>query len=170
MIKNSIHMSRFIFLDRDGVININRDDYVKSIDEFIFLPNAINAIKKLNNLGFKIIIITNQSLINRGIISENELKEIHLHMLNKLKKHDCKIEKIYFCPHRPDENCSCRKPNTGLIKKAISEHFIDISKSWLIGDSNSDIELANNTGLKSIKIERNGNLMNAVTEIEENTL
>ena len=94
MIKNSIHMSRFIFLDRDGVININCDDYVKSIDEFIFLPNAINAIKKLNNLGFKIIIITNQSVINRGIISENELKEIHLHMLKELKKHDCKIAKI----------------------------------------------------------------------------
>jgi len=168
MIENSIQMNRFVFLDRDGVININRDDYVKSIDEFIFLPHAINAIKKLNDLGFKIIIITNQSVINRGIMSENELKKIHFYMINELNKHDCKIEKIYFCPHRPDENCSCRKPNLGLMKKALSDFYIDISKSWLIGDSTSDIELANNVDLKSIKIERNGNLMNAVKEIEEN--
>jgi D-glycero-D-manno-heptose 1,7-bisphosphate phosphatase len=159
-------MNSFIFLDRDGVINENRDDYVKSIDEFIFLPNTIDAIKKFINLGFKIIIITNQSVINRGIISENELQNIHLHMLNELNKCQCQIEKIYFCPHRPNENCNCRKPRTGMIINALSDFSIDISKSWLIGDSNTDIELAKNMGLKSIKLERNGNLLKAVKIIE----
>jgi histidinol-phosphate phosphatase family protein len=159
-------MTSFIFLDRDGVINKNRDDYVKSIDEFVFLPNVISAIKKLINLKFKIIIITNQSAINRGLISEKELQIIHSHMLNELSKSKCKIEKIYFCPHKPDENCDCRKPKTGMIKNALSDFCIDISKSWLIGDSNSDIEVAKKFGLKSIKIERNGDLLQAVKKIE----
>lgn len=163
-------MDKFIFLDRDGVININRDDYVKSIDEFVFLPHSISGIKKIISLGFKIIIVTNQSIINRGIITENELENIHDYMINELKKYDCKIEKIYFCPHSPDENCNCRKPNVGMIENALSEFTIDISKSWLIGDSETDIELANKIGLKSIKIERNGNLLAVVTKIEENIL
>ncbi len=160
-------MNKFIFLDRDGVINQNRDDYVKSINEFVFLSTSLQAIEKLNHLGFKIIIITNQSAINRGIITENELQNIHHFMLSELKKHDCKIEKIYFCPHRPDENCICRKPNTGMIENALSDFDIDISKSWLIGDSNGDMELGKKIGLKSIKMERNGNLMVVVNEIEE---
>jgi len=89
-------------LDRDGVINQNKDDYVKNIKEFIFLPNSVEAIKKLNQIGFSIIIITNQSVVNRGIITENMLEKIHEYMIEKIESQDGKITKIYYCPHRPD--------------------------------------------------------------------
>ena len=155
-----------VFLDRDGVINKKRIDYVKNIDEFIFLPNSIKAIKELNKICSKVIIVTNQSIINRGIISEKKLQEIHDHMLKILEKNSCQISKIYFCPHRPDENCECRKPKTGMLEKAIKEFKIDITKSWLIGDDKKDIQVANTIGLKSIKIETNGNLEKAVKIIK----
>ena len=162
-------INKAIFLDRDGVINLKRDDYVKSISEFVFLPNVHSFIKKLCDMGFLIIVVTNQSVVNRGLISNNKLNEIHEYMLRELNKQACKINKIYFCPHRPDENCNCRKPRTGLIMKAIEEFKVDISRSWLIGDSNSDIEAANSVGLKSIKVDKEFDLRKAV-EIISNEL
>lgn len=159
---------RVVFLDRDGVINKNRDDYVKSIQEFVFLPNAIKAISKIRELGYMIILVTNQSAVNRGIISLNELNQIHKYMIEELEKNNCKIDKIYFCPHRPDENCECRKPKMGLLKQAIEDFKIDISKSWLIGDSETDIVMAKKAGLKQIQIERNGDLMRVIKIIQGN--
>lgn len=156
-----------VFLDRDGVINKNRDDYVKSIEEFILLPNVPKAIKLLNKLDYKVIVITNQSVVNRGIISESELEKIHDHMLQILKLKNCIIEKIYYCPHRPDENCSCRKPKSGLFKKALEDFKINITESWFISDADSDRTAATDVQLKFIKIERNGNLLKAVKIIEQ---
>jgi len=158
--------NRVIFLDRDGVINENRDDYVKSKNEFIFLPRVFTAIRKLNQMGYQLIIITNQSAINRGIITKEQLNDIHKFMLNELEKHSCKVTKIYFCPHKPNENCFCRKPKTGLIIKAINEFGIDISESWLIGDKESDIQAANKLGLRSILVNEKKDLLDAVNLIE----
>ena len=115
-----------LFLDRDGVINEKRLDYVKNINELKFLPNIFNSIKKFKDIGFMIIIITNQSVVNRKIISEIQLKEIHDYMLKIMEKNSCKIAKIYYCPHHPDEKCKCRKPNTGMIEQAIKEFEIKI--------------------------------------------
>lgn len=154
-----------LFLDRDGVINERKTDYVKNINELKFLPNIFEALKKFNDMGFMIIIITNQSIINRKIISKNQLEEIHNHMLKTMEKNLCKITKIYFCPHRPDEKCKCRKPNTGMIEHAMKEFKIKISNSILIGDSESDIEAANRMKMKSIKIQTDGQLINLIDNV-----
>ena len=161
------HGTRVVFLDRDGVINQNRDDYVKDISEFIFLPNSIEAIKKLNQIGFLIVIITNQSVVNRGIISRKQLEKIHEYMIKKIESQEGKIAKIYYCPHRPDENCNCRKPKTELIMHAIQKYNVDISHSWFIGDSEKDIQAAKTVGLRSVKLQRNENLMDAINIIQK---
>jgi len=163
---NEMTMKQILFLDRDGVINEKREDYVKSVNEFKFLPNILDALKTINDLGISIIIITNQSIINRKIISENQLKEIHDYMLKIIEKNSCKITKIYHCPHHPDEKCNCRKPNPGMIEQAVKDFKIDLSNALLIGDSNSDIEAANKMKIKSIKIETNGNLNDLIDEIK----
>lgn len=162
-----MHKNRAIFLDRDGVVNENRDDYVKNKNEFIFLPQVFTAINKFNQMGFLTIIITNQSAINRGIITKTQLDDIHTFMLNELEKNSCKITKIYFCPHRPDEDCSCRKPQTGLLTRAIEDFDIDISNSWLIGDKESDILAAKKIGLKSIFVNEENGLLYAVNLIKK---
>jgi histidinol-phosphate phosphatase family protein len=159
-------MNPILFLDRDGVINKKRNDYVKNIDEFEFLPNVLTALKKLNDLGISIIIITNQSVINRKIISEKQLKIIHEHMLKILKENSCRIAKIYYCPHHPDELCRCRKPNTGMIEQAIKDFKIDLSNTMLIGDSDSDIQAAYKMKIKSIKMQTDGNLNDLIDDIE----
>ena len=159
-------MNPTLFLDRDGVINKKRKDHVKNINEFKFLPNVLTALKKLNHLGVSIIIITNQSVINRKIISEKQLKKIHEYMLKIMKENSCEITKIYYCPHHPDELCDCRKPNTGMIEQAIKDFKIDLSNTLLIGDSDSDIQAAYKMKIKSIKMQTDGNLNDLIEDIE----
>ncbi len=156
-----------LFLDRDGVINEKKLNYVKNINELKFLPNIFDALKKFNDLGFMIIIVTNQSVINRKIISENQLKKIHNNMLKTMEKNLCKITKIYYCPHHPDEKCKCRKPNTGMIEQAIKDFKIKIPNAILIGDSESDIEAANKIKMKSIKIQTNGQLIDLIDDVKK---
>ena len=100
-------MNPVLFLDRDGVINKKREDYVKNVGEFEFLPNIFEAIKKINNLGITIIVITNQSIVNRKIISKNQLNEIHDFMQNKMKEKSCSIKKIYFCDEFQKKSFVC---------------------------------------------------------------
>ena len=156
-----------LFLDRDGVINEKRLDYVKDINELKFVPNIFNAIKKFNDMGFIIIVITNQSVVNRKIISEIQLKEIHDHMLKTMEKNSCEIIKIYYCPHHPDEKCNCRKPNTGMIEQAIKDFKIKIPNAILIGDSESDIEAATRMKIKSMKIQINGQLADLIEDVKD---
>lgn len=159
-------MKRFLFLDRDGVINKKREDYVKTIQELEFIPGIFEAIKKLNSLGIHIIVITNQSIVNRNIVSEDQLNKIHEFMQKAMKEKSCIISKIYFCPHHPEEKCTCRKPNIGMIEQAIKDFNINLSDTLLIGDSNSDIEAAEKMKIKSIKLETNGNLNDLIDEIK----
>lgn len=159
--------NKAVFLDRDGVINKNRDDYVKSIDEFVFLPNVAEAIRILNKMNYLIIIITNQSAINRKIISKADLENIHNYMLENLENTGCRISKIYVCPHKPDENCECRKPKSGLLENAIEDFKVSVANSWLIGDNITDIQAAEKIGLKSIMIDKDGDIMKAVKQIQE---
>lgn len=158
-------MNKAVFLDRDGVINRKRDDYVKNTSEFVILPDASKAIKLLNENNYLVIIITNQSVINRGIITRDILTEIHEFMKNELGKQGAFVDAIYYCPHRPDENCSCRKPKTGLIEKAISDYSISIGSSWLVGDSESDTLAATNLGIKTIQMDQDTSLLKPVNEI-----
>lgn len=154
-------------MDRDGVINRKRDDYVKNVNEFVMLTDSPKAIKLLNDKNYLVIIITNQSVINRELLTHEELFKIHKVMIQELEKNHAHIDMIYYCPHRPDENCWCRKPRTELIEKAIREHSISIEQSWLVGDSESDILAAKKIGIKSIHMKENSSLLEAVRKIIE---
>lgn len=143
-----------IFLDRDGVININppHRGYVCNWSEFIFIQNALNAVSTLYHSGFRIFIVTNQAGIGKGLITEKQLSEIHSNMINEIECAGGFIEKIYYCPHQPDDNCDCRKPKPGMLHKAANEHNIDLSESFFIGDSITDIEAAVTAGTVPILV------------------
>jgi len=159
-----LRMKKAVFLDRDGVINKKRSDYVKSINEFVMLKDVPTAIKLLNNNDFLVIVVTNQSAVNRDYISREELENIHKFLSKQLQKQNSHIDAIYYCPHRPDENCDCRKPKTKLISKAIKDFSIDKNSSWLIGDNETDIQAAKSIGIKSIKMETDASLLECVKE------
>jgi D-glycero-D-manno-heptose 1,7-bisphosphate phosphatase len=144
-----------LFLDRDGVINKKiENDYVRNWSQFNFIPNVIDALKILRKIFGKIIIVTNQRGIGRGLMSEKDLYQIHENMLNIFKENSIYIDKIYYCPHDYEkENCECRKPQIGLILKA-KEDFpdIDFKKSIIVGDSLLDMELGKKVKMVTVYI------------------
>lgn len=148
---------RFVFLDRDGVINRDSPDYIKSWEEFEFLPGSIEAIRLLTQTGFKIIIITNQSIINRHMATLQTLEHLFSMMQRELKREGGLITDIFFCPHRPDENCACRKPSPGMILQAQKKHGIDLAASTMIGDSAKDIQCAIRAGCGRTILVQTGN-------------
>lgn len=156
-----------IFLDRDGVVNKNRRDYVKNISELEILPNVSESIKKLKDFGFLVLVITNQSAINRGMTSHEDLEKIHETIQMYLKTNETFIDAFYYCPHKPEENCVCRKPKPGLLIKAAKELKIDLRSSWMIGDQDSDVEAGDLAGCNSIKICPGFELRDAVEVIIE---
>lgn len=150
---------RVILLDRDGVINRypGDRDYVKSWNEFHFLPGVKPALKKLNDKGFKIFIISNQAGVSKGIYSQESLDLITENMLNELKRYNIDISWTYYCTHRQEDNCSCRKPKTGLIDMAINQlkkegQDVELSGSYFIGDTIRDVEAGKSAGLKTILV------------------
>ena len=145
-----------VFLDRDGVINVDRSDYVKSWAEFEFLPDVFEALEILKKRGLRVVVVTNQSAVNRGLIPTEMLEEIHRRMLLEVRKHGGHIEAIYYCPHTPSEHCECRKPKPGLILKSVDDLSLDLKRSYLVGDSQKDVELARSLQLKCIWISEGG--------------
>jgi histidinol-phosphate phosphatase family protein len=160
-----MNKKKAVFLDRDGVINKNKIDYVKTINELEIFPNIEIPIKKLKKNNFYVIVITNQSAINRNLMTHEQLNEIHSHIQQYLKSFDTSIDNFYFCPHKPDENCNCRKPKSGMLLEAIKEFNIDPKLSWMLGDNDSDIEAGLNVGCQTIKIGKKINLQKAVDKI-----
>ena len=142
-------MNKAVFFDRDGVI-VEDVGYHYKIEDFKFIPNTIEGLKLLKN--YKLIIVTNQSGIGRGYYKTEDFLKFNNHLLNELKKCNIKIEKTYYCPHKPQDNCKCRKPKIKLIKDAEKEFNVDLSKSFMIGDKKKDIEMARNAGCKSILV------------------
>lgn len=157
-------MNKAIFLDRDGVINKEKKNYVKTIDDLEIFENIPYCIQQLKKNNFIVIVITNQSAINRGLTDIQKLNEIHEAIQNHLEKFNTKIDAFYFCPHRPDENCLCRKPKPELIIKASNDYDIDLQSSWMIGDNDSDVLAGQNAGCRSIKID-NSNLPDVIKKI-----
>ena len=156
---------RAIFLDRDGVLNKDRSDYVKNIDELEIFSNIGKCIKQINDRGFLVIVVTNQSAIGRKLITNNDVENIHNHIQNFLKKHNAKIDAFYYCPHHPIDNCDCRKPKSGLLIKAAHDFSVDLKNSWMIGDHDRDIESGISAGCKSIKITPENTLDDIVNDI-----
>lgn len=146
---------RAIFLDRDGVINekASEGDYVKSWQEFVLLPAVPGAIRLLNRSHFKVIVVTNQRGIGRGIMKEQGLQDIHQRLLTELERLGARIDAIYYCPHREGE-CHCRKPDLGLFHQAQRDFpGIVLKESFVIGDSWRDMEAGMKLGCRNILIE-----------------
>ena len=158
-------MNKAVFFDRDGVLNKERKDYVKTVFELEIFPNIVEPIKKLSDEGFLIVVITNQSAVNRGITTHQNISAIHMTIQKFLQKNGTKIDSFYYCPHKPDENCKCRKPHPGLILRAVDEFKINLQKSWMIGDNDTDIQAAINSGCKYFKINSNHELPQIVKKI-----
>lgn len=142
-----------VFLDRDGVICENREDYVKSWEEFVWIPGAKEALSCLRSHGYIAIVITNQSAIGRGIISRRTLEEIHERMGEEIAQTGGKIEKVYYCPHKPEDGCSCRKPEPGLLLQAAADLKLDLRASYLVGDAITDIEMGHKVGSRTIMVK-----------------
>ena len=123
-----------IFLDRDGVIN-NEISYLHKIDEFVFIEGIFKACQNFKNLGYQIIIVTNQSGISRGYFSEEDFHTITDWMLIQFEINGVNILDVFHCPHSPEANCSCRKPKPGMFIQAKKKHKINMDESWMIGDS-----------------------------------
>lgn len=146
-----------LFLDRDGVINKRLvDDYVKTWEEFEFLPGVLDSLKILSNRFKYVFLITNQQGVGKKLMSDNDLKYIHEKMLSVILKNGGKVDNIYYCPHLAGFGCNCRKPGIGLVLKAQEEYGIaDLSKSVMVGDSISDMLFGRNVGAKNVYITNN---------------
>lgn len=148
-----------VFIDRDGTIN-EQMGYINHISRFILLPGTVEAIRLLNDHGFMVIIVSNQSGVARGYFPMELVNEVHDHMRTLLEKDKARIDGIFFCPHYSkgkvleySRGCECRKPKTGLIKIACGDFDINMANSYVIGDRCTDIELARNAGLKDILVK-----------------
>ena len=139
---------KVIFLDRDGVINIDKH-YVHKIEDFEFYENIFDICKYFQELGYEIIIITNQSGIGRKYFTQSDFSKLTKWMLDKFRVHGLEILDLFYCPHTPEYNCNCRKPKSGMVLEACKKYDIDLKKSWVIGDKVTDIDLAYNSGIKN---------------------
>jgi D-glycero-D-manno-heptose 1,7-bisphosphate phosphatase len=136
-------LKKALFLDRDGVINIDHG-YVYKIEKFEFSEGIFELLRFFINKGYILLIVTNQSGIGRGYYSEEDFQTLTSWMLEEFKKEDINIVSVHHCNHSPEENCTCRKPQTGMIDEILSLNNIDLKNSWIIGDKQSDIDLAIN--------------------------
>lgn len=133
--------NKLVILDRDGVINIDSDDYIKSIDEWEAIPGSLEAIAKLNHANYRVVICTNQSGISRGLYDLDTMNAMHEKMIRQLARHGGEISAIFFCPHTDDDKCQCRKPNTGMFEEVIKRFNLthDLSGVPVVGDSLRDL-------------------------------
>lgn len=136
-----------IFIDRDGVINCRRpDDYVLNWSQFIFIPGIREALKQIASLGLPLIVISNQAAVGKGLLDRAGLQEITAQMHRALAADGTFLAAAYYCTHRPDENCACRKPKPALLYRAAGDFNIDLSRSIFIGDSDTDVQAARTAG------------------------
>jgi D-glycero-D-manno-heptose 1,7-bisphosphate phosphatase len=141
-----------IFLDRDGVINLNRPEHVRSWEEFEFLPQALAGLQVLGEIGRPVIVATNQSVIGRGLTDRAAIDEIHARMVAAVAAAGGRIDLVCCCPHSPEDDCDCRKPRPGLLLTAAAEMDLDLGRSYLIGDAISDIDTAAAAGCRAILV------------------
>lgn len=145
-----------IFIDRDGVINQRRpDDYVLNWSQFVFVPGIREALKQLSTLGLPMIVISNQAAVGKGLLTLDGLREITTRMQQALLEDGTALTAAYYCPHRSEENCACRKPRPGLLHMAANDLNVNLSRSVLVGDSETDIKAAEAAGSRSILLVSN---------------
>jgi D-glycero-D-manno-heptose 1,7-bisphosphate phosphatase len=142
-----VDMDRALFLDRDGVIIENRTDYVRTWSDVSIYSQALSSLRRIKSSPFKVFIITNQSAVGRGIISHSTAEEINRQLVYEIESAGGRVDGVYMCPHAPDEECPCRKPQPGMILRAAVEYALDLESSILIGDALSDIIAGQSSGV-----------------------
>ena len=140
--------SKAAFLDRDGTI-IEEKDFIRTPDQIEFIHGSVDAIRTLRNLGYKVVVISNQSGIGRGILTEQMVAEVNQSFLQRLRDQGAPADALYFCPHHPDDDCDCRKPKTGMIERAVRDLDLNLTGALVIGDKLADVRLGKNIGART---------------------
>lgn len=140
-------------MDRDGVINRERPDYVRRWDEFEFLPGVLRALRRLAALDWSILVVTNQSAIGRGLVTADTVTDIHRRMRAAVEAAGGRIDAVFVCPHRPDDGCACRKPRPGLLRQAAAALDLRLADCYLVGDALSDLLAAQAVGCRPILVQ-----------------
>jgi D-glycero-D-manno-heptose 1,7-bisphosphate phosphatase len=140
-----------VFLDRDGTI-ADEVGYLNHLSRFRMFPFAAGAVRRLNQAGLPVVVITNQSGVGRGYFPESLVNEVHEQMAQQLAAAGARVDGVYYCPHTSADNCTCRKPKTGMLDRAAREHALDLKRSFVVGDRHGDVELARNVGARSILV------------------
>ncbi len=162
-------MNKAVFFDRDGVINHDPGDYTYLLDEFKINDGIPENLKRLQDNGYLLILITNQGGISKKIYTHQHVEAIHKFLMDELNKFDVQLTEIYYCPHHSiNEQCICRKPNSLMIEKALARFDIDPAKSFMIGDKMRDVECAENAGVKGIKVNLNEKIDKYIDQIINN--
>jgi D-glycero-D-manno-heptose 1,7-bisphosphate phosphatase len=157
------YQNRALFLDRDGIINVD-SGYVYKKEDFVFVDGLFDLLKLYQDDGYKLIVVTNQSGIGRGYYSETDYMNLTEYMVNELLKEDIKIQAVYHCPHTPDDKCSCRKPRSGMFAAAQKDHKLDMKNSIMIGDKVSDMVAAKSAKVATRVLVSNESCLDA-TEV-----
>lgn len=144
---------RYVILDRDGTINVDSDDFIKSANEWLPLPGSLEAIALLNQHGYKTVVISNQSGIARGLFDVATLEAIHAKMRQMASDAGGEIAAIYYCPHGPHDVCACRKPKDGLFRRFAADTGADLSQIYAIGDSLRDLQAAESAGARPVLVK-----------------
>jgi D-glycero-D-manno-heptose 1,7-bisphosphate phosphatase len=142
-----------LFLDRDGTINVEKE-YISDPDDFVLIPGTAQAIAYTHHFGMKVVVVSNQSGVARGYLTENDVIRVNRRLDELLKAAGTYVDSIYYCPHYPENNtkCTCRKPGTGMFERAALEHFIDLKRSIMVGDRKSDMEAGRNIGAATMLV------------------
>jgi len=145
--------NRYVLLDRDGVINHDSDEFIKSPEQWLPIEGSLEAIALFNAHGYKIVVVTNQSGLARGLFDAAMLEKIHAKMQRMTEEKGGKIDAIYFCPHGPDDNCNCRKPKPGLLEAFAADYHVNLSGIAVVGDSLRDLQAAQAVGASPILVK-----------------
>jgi D-glycero-D-manno-heptose 1,7-bisphosphate phosphatase len=147
-------MRRAVFLDRDGVINqkLPEGGYITRWDQVTFLPDSAKAVKRIRDAGFFAVLVTNQRAVAKGFLSEMDLQFLHERMWLELFREEKGFDAVYYCPHEKNPPCECRKPRPGMLLRAAQDHGIDLARSWMIGDSESDVLAGKTAGCRTIRL------------------
>jgi D-glycero-D-manno-heptose 1,7-bisphosphate phosphatase len=144
-------MKRFVLIDRDGTINVEKH-YLSDPDQLELYPGVARAIRRLNQMGLGVVVVTNQSGIARGYFDMKRLEEIHDRLYRLLGEEGAVIDGLYICPHGPDDDCACRKPLPGMVEQAVADHHFDPAQSFMIGDKEVDVEMGRAVGARSFLV------------------
>lgn len=158
MAASTKNQQRAVFLDRDGVINRKAPEgqYITQWEDFELLPGVAEAVRRLNEAGFLVIVVTNQQCVAKGLLTETQLNSIHEKMVVALKRQGSVIDAVYYCPHEVEARCACRKPEPGMILEAARDYKINLAESWMVGDCFKDVQAGRAAGCKAAWIRESG--------------